>query len=220
MRKILHIDDNSHLLITYNEVLSADYDVTSLADSSKIESLISKQAFDAIILDIHMPKLNGAECIRKIRQCHKNKNTNLFILSGDVLTKTKIHFLKEGIQDFLDKTMSPDEILLRLKNGVTKKRIKSEFVRGNLILNKTDFTLKIKNIDVQLTLIEYKLFIFLTNANEQTVPRDDICNYLWGGKGAERSVLETHISNLRAKLKDWNYEIKSIRFKGLKIQRK
>jgi DNA-binding response OmpR family regulator len=105
MEKILHVDDSQDILNIYNEILTSEYLVTSLSNSKDLQSKLSESIYDAILLDIRMPEISGADAIKIIRDDSNNKNTNIFILSADDSSSTTVEFLKEGIADYLNKNI-------------------------------------------------------------------------------------------------------------------
>ncbi len=90
MEKILIVDDDQELRDMLNEYLTEKgYQVTMAWDGSNALSKIQNEKFNTIILDLKMPKINGLDCLKGIRECNFNNSTPVIVLSGN-FTKDNI----------------------------------------------------------------------------------------------------------------------------------
>lgn len=220
MKTILHLDDNQSLLTAYKNFLSKDFRIISESCSTKLGILINSIHFDGIILDIHMPYIDGPEAIKIIRESKNNKDASIFMLSMDNKSETRIDYIKDGVTDFLSKDMEKEEILVRIQKGLEKEKDPNRVHLGNLILDKFYFSVSVNDLVLNLTLIEYKLLNYLLNDPFEIKSREEITDYTWNGAHVDKNVLNTHLCNLKSKLKDWDHEIQSVRFKGMKVKKK
>jgi DNA-binding response OmpR family regulator len=118
--------------------------------------------------------------------------------------------------------LKAEEIIVRINNGISKFKNRHEFKKGNLSLNKYHLRVNVNDNDkeIPLTLIEYKLLLFIIENDGKIASREETIKYVWGKELISKNVLNTHLFNLKQKLEEWNFEIKSIRFKGIVINSK
>jgi DNA-binding response OmpR family regulator len=116
--------------------------------------------------------------------------------------------------------LKAEEIIVRINNGISKFKNRHEFKKGNLSLNKYHLRVNVNDKEIPLTLIEYKLLLFIIENDGKIASREETIKYVWGKELISKNVLNTHLFNLKQKLEEWNFEIKSIRFKGIVINSK
>ena len=119
--KVLHIDDNKKILEPfefYFEVYD-DIDYISCDDPLKGMELIKQGNFDAVLLDLAMPKMSGYEIVDKLNQSGEIKNQNIIIFSATNPDTGEIEELKKkGIHSYVQKTTPISEIINHLENTV------------------------------------------------------------------------------------------------------
>ncbi|HEV7669363.1 MAG TPA: response regulator [Thermoanaerobaculia bacterium] len=119
MPRILAIDDHPDILLLVELTLRrAGFEVETAAHPGRIEALLDRRAFDAVILDLSLPEISGLEVLRRLRDSPRHCNLPVMILSAHGESADRVRGLREGANDYLAKPFEPEELLLRVKNLV------------------------------------------------------------------------------------------------------
>ena len=216
--KLLIIEDDKDIVSFLQRGLQEDGYIVDIAyDGVDGEYLASVNSYDIIILDWMMPKKNGIEVLKSLRD--KDIQIPILMLSAKGEVEDKITGLNSGCDDYLPKPFSFDELEARLEALYRRSLSKS----GNKIEFKDikiDLTKKIvikDDIRLTLSLKEYELLLFLIKHKNSFVSLTMIENQLWSNEEFVNSnVIQVTIYNLRKKLgKDI---IKNSRGLGYKIE--
>mgnify|MGYP001430985820 CR=1 FL=1 len=222
MAKILYVEDNLSLqFVTSDQLKKRGYQVVSCKDGKEALSTFNEQVFDLCVLDIMLPRMDGFELAKKIRQ--ENEHIPIIFLSARSMQEDKIEGLKIGGDDYLTKPFDIDELCLKIEVFLKRKEISSGqnniFKIGDFQLNSTEQTLSILGIEKTLTLKESELLSLLAQKQNTIVKREYILVKLWGRNDyfLGRS-LDVFISKLRKKLtQDQNITIENIRGVGFRL---
>lgn len=205
---VLYIDDDKENLELYAQAFSEHFEVDTIIDPYEVNSRLNKKIYEAILVDLHMPTIDGFELIRKIKEHITGKDASIFILSSDSSLNSKLQGLKAGINDYLYKLMHIDELIQRIKNGVeTVKEVTPIKTIGNLKINYNTFQVSINNENVNLTLTEYKIIMGLTNTEDLSYEIDNLKSFVYHLDYVSDNSFRVHLANLRKKLVNWKYEI-------------
>jgi len=204
MLRVLLIDDDEKLAPLLGEYC-AMYEISidsALLPSVGLERLQSTE-YDAIILDVMLPEMDGFKVCREIR---KTYNTPIIMLTARGEVTDRIVGLETGADDYLPKPFEPRELVARLNNIV--KRLSSDRSDSgvlrypDLVIDLTLREVEVEGTSLQLTTMEYELLILLANSPGKNFSRDDILNHL---KGTETELfsrsVDILVSRLRTKLK-------------------
>jgi two-component system nitrogen regulation response regulator NtrX len=124
-KKILVIDDEVSILESVKMILEYDGFAVSVAENgAKGITLIGREAFDAVLLDIKMVGLDGFEVLRKIRE--DKKELPIIMISGHGTIETAVEAIKVGATDFLEKPLDRNRLLVSVKNAIEKSLLQSE----------------------------------------------------------------------------------------------
>lgn len=212
MNQILIIDDNLQQLDFLKNQLCDVFKIETFSNPIDALNMCKRNSFDAIVVDLHMPIINGVDFIKQFRTFNQEFK-NIFILSSDNSQNAKISALNLGAIDFLWPEMSREEIILRIKNQI---------INSNHILTYKNIKIDLKNLivfinqeKIDTTLIEFKLLKSLTSYPNQVISRDDLKNSVWPGMVVLDKTLNTHLTNIRSKLANTNIEIKSVKNEGI-----
>ncbi len=195
----LYIDDNYDKLVFLSELLENDAKLDTFTDCNLALEATRNNSYDFLVVDIHMPIMDGIEFITKIRQ--ENiipMGTPLFILSSIQDDETKIKGLSLNIDDYLSFDMSEEEIRLRIVNTL-KKSISSTMSFNGIILNQSNYTLEFQNQSITLTPIEFKIFHALFQKNGIIETFEEVTTMIWNDTYVKRQTVNTHLSNLNKK---------------------
>ena len=124
--KILVIDDEQSIRESISMILEYEnYLVELAANGVQGLNLFNEQNFDAVLLDVKMPGLDGIEVLQLLKE--RNKNIPVIMISGHGTIETAIECTKKGAYDFLEKPLDRDKLLISLRNAIEHSTIISEY---------------------------------------------------------------------------------------------
>jgi len=224
MSRLLIVDDEEkirQLLRKYAEF--EGHQIVEAADGMAAVRLCREQDFDAIVMDVMMPELDGFSACREI---FKIKRMPVLMLSARGEEYDKIHGFELGIDDYVVKPFSPKEVMLRLEVLIRR----NQRPEGNSLEHETltfeglmvDFTGRIVTIDgkpVDLSPKEYELLFYLVRNRGIALTREKLISEVWGYDffGDDRT-LDTHIKLLRNSLGDYRRFIVTLRGVGYRFE--
>jgi two-component system, OmpR family, alkaline phosphatase synthesis response regulator PhoP len=206
MAKILIVEDEESILIPLEDNLRLEgYDVSSAADGSAGLSLAVKNPYDLIILDIMLPKMDGFEVCRRLRQ--DRVMTPILMLTAKSQEIDKVLGLELGADDYVTKPFSSREILARIKAIIRRAKEPSQArdnVRfGDIDLDFVRYEARKGGRPVPLTALEFALLRFLVRNKGRVVHRNEILDSVWGKDVyVDARTVDKHISLLRRKFED------------------
>jgi len=212
--KLLIIEDEESLNKVLVKVLrKLGYTTDSAFDGEEALDLYFENNYDLVILDLNLPKLDGMEVLKVIRE--DNVELPVLILSARSEIHDKIQGLDEGANDYLTKPFHFDELAARvralLRRNFQMSGAKIEF--GDVVLDTTTKTLTVEGNPVALSKKEYGIMAYLMLRKSETVSAQQLIESVWesGSEDMEQSFY-VHISSLRRKLPE-NF-IKNVRGQG------
>jgi OmpR family response regulator RpaB len=202
---VLLIDDDEKLAPLLQEYC-ARYDINVASELSPSAGLVqlASSHFDAVILDVMLPEMDGFEVCRKIRA---QSEIPVIMLTARGEVTDRVVGLEIGADDYLPKPFDPRELVARLNTIVKRKG--STASSDDESLRFEDMTIDTQRREVfvtdkpvTLTTMEYQLLLMMARAPGQDFSRDDILNHL---KGTETELfsrsVDILVSRLRSKLK-------------------
>jgi CheY-like chemotaxis protein len=117
MNKILYIDDNATNLSMFKEKYSAFFEITTTSDPLALFNLLEGQKFDLVLLDIHMPVLDGFELLKEISES-RFSFIPVIMYTSDELQAIRFKALASHASDILYRTLTDEEIRLRIQNKI------------------------------------------------------------------------------------------------------
>jgi two-component system phosphate regulon response regulator PhoB len=213
------VDDLEENLEIYQDVLEREFKLQLIQQPLKLFEFLQDSKTDLLLLDFHLPNIDGFELFKKIRKTHKT--LPIIFITGDPSEETMINALKLGAVDFLRKPVSIPELIARIKNKISSTEKKKAELGKENIIKINNFSLfcemQLAQIDdkkIQLTPIEFKLIQLLAKNPNKIFSRDYITNLLWPDVHVQNQNIDTHLSNLRKKLKPFSQNIKTIKSRG------
>jgi DNA-binding response OmpR family regulator len=203
--KVLVIDDDVDLIDLLTYVLRRDgYNVLTALDGLRGLQRWENEEPDIVLLDSMLPKLDGLEVCRRIRQ---ESRTPIIILSERVQEEDVVNGLRTGADDYIKKPFSPKElsarmeaVLRRCRTNAVREQV-TELRVGNLVLDVQSHTASNAGEPVQLTVLEFRLLYILALNEGSIVPYSRLIEYAWGYYDSSNSnALKTHICHIRRKL--------------------
>ena len=215
--KILIADDEIELASALAKILRKNnYSVDITNDGEEALLRFEQESYDAIILDIMMPKIDGIEVLKTIRKT--NKNIPIMMLTAKTEVEDKVLGLDSGANDYLEKPFDTRELLARLRN-ITKQKeeVDNKLTLGNISLNRKTFELEGNNKSIKLTSKEFQMMEMLMQNKKIVISAQQFMDKVWGDDlNADNNVIWVYISYLRKKLitLSANIEIKATRSIG------
>ncbi len=206
MEKILIIEDEESILMALTDDLALEgYEVASARDGLHGLSMAKEKGHDLVILDIMLPKMDGFEVCKQLRQA--GVATPILMLTAKSQEIDKVLGLELGADDYVTKPFSPRELLARVKAILRRvKTTREEFDIYNFGDVKIDFKkyeVKKKGQPVYLTTLEFSLIGFLIKHKGQVLDRSAILDGVWGEDVyVLPKTVDTHIGHLRKKIED------------------
>lgn len=206
MYKILVVEDEPDLLMGLKENLEYEgYKVAIAADGLAALSAVQRDTPDLIVLDLMLPKLDGYEVCRRLR--NRQVDVPIIILTAKSQEVDKVLGLELGADDYITKPFSLRELTARIKAVLRRREPRPEKIQsyriGSVEVDFTKSTARRGRETTELTHYELEILRLLILNKEQPVSRDRLLNEVWGYQSlpATRTV-DNHIVRLRQKLED------------------
>src|SRR5580693_10628195 len=200
--KLLVVEDERRMLELLRKGLSEEgHTVSCAADGSEGLQMVREHDFDAFILDVMMPKMDGFDLARSMRI--ENNYTPVLMLTAKDSVPDIVHGLDLGADDYMTKPFSFNELLLRLR--AVKRRASasqpSTFQVADLWLDPISHQVSRAGQAISLTRTEYSLLERLMSNAGRVVPRDMLILSVWGRKAeVEGNTLDVFMRLLRNKI--------------------
>jgi two-component system alkaline phosphatase synthesis response regulator PhoP len=207
--QILLVEDEPGLIMTLTDRLRSEgYDVASAADGISGFEQAQSGNFDLIILDVMLPKRNGYDVARDLRQ--KGNSTPILMLTAKGETIDKVLGLKPGADDYLTKPFEVIELLARIEAllrrapaQVNGRATDTAFRFGDVAIDFKRAEVYCKETPVELSAMEFKLLQFLVENRGVVHSRDSLLDAVWGYDAMPTTrTVDVHIAWLRQKLED------------------
>ncbi len=199
--KILLAEDTKDM----NRVVTAalehqGYHVDSVFDGKEALEAAMQSGYDAMVMDIMMPEMDGIEVLKILRE--KKIITPVLLLTAKTGIDDRVDGLDAGADDYLTKPFSMKELLARVR-AMTRRRIQYEnklVTYGDISLNGDNFELKAMNT-IRLSVKEYELLQALMVNTETFLSADYFLERIWDNSDAEISTVKLYVAYLNNKLK-------------------
>lgn len=204
MEKLLVVDDEPILLKGLKFSLEQDeYVIDTAVDGEDALDKFRSGEFDLIVLDLMLPKIDGIEVCRRIRE---KSTVPIIMLTAKGDDDSKIAGLEAGADDYLTKPFNILELKARIK-AVLRRVIPSELYKtpeiriDDFIINTLGRKVVLKNEDINLTAKEFDLLLLLVMNRDKVFSREELLEIIWGYEyfGDVRTV-DVHIRRLREKV--------------------
>ena len=221
--KVLIIEDEYSLADAIRESLEREHlDVTIVTNGLDGEDEALTGLYDLILLDIMLPKKNGFEILKTIKE--EKITTPIIILTAKSELDDKLNGLENGADDYITKPFHMKELLARVKiilKRSTNIEDTNSLSYGDLILDLNTGKLKCNNKEVSINGKELSLMELLLINKEQIIEKELLTEKIWGyDSDAEYNSAEVYVSFLRKKIKllGSNVKISTVRGIGYKLE--
>ena len=223
MFHILVADDDKNTRLFLRAVLEgAGYTVTAAKDGEEALAAMESEHFDLAVLDIMMPRMDGYELTRLLRE--SNNHLPILMVSAKQLPADKHRGFLVGTDDYITKPIDDEEMLYRIKALLRRARIASErrIVIGDVVLDYDAFTVSRPGDTHTLPQKEFLLLYKLLSYPGKIFTRIQLMDEIWGADSDTGwETVTVHIGRLRKRFEGWSeFEIESVRGLGYKAVKK
>ncbi len=220
MARLLIVDDEESIREVVKEYAEINgYDADTASDGMEAVEMVKNRAYDCVILDVMMPKLDGFSACREIK---KIRDVPVIILSARQEEYDKLFGFELGVDDYVAKPFSPKELMARVKVVLGRSRPKDQnrYLKFDGI--EIDVTGRAVTVDgqrVPFTPKEIDLLIYMASHPNVALSRDRLLKEVWNYDyfGDDRTV-DSHIKMLRRNLGEYRNKIVTIHGLGYKFE--
>ena len=223
MFRILVVDDDRNTRLYLQVTLEEEgYEVFTAENGEDALSVMDHEYIDLVIVDIMMPKMNGYEFTRVLRET--NNNLPILMVTAKQLPEDKKQGFLVGIDDYMTKPIDEEEMLLRIKALLRRAQIANErkIKLGSVVLDYDALTVS-RNDEVQeLPQKEFQLLYKLLSYPGKIFTRIQLMDEIWGAESDTGwETVTVHVGRLRKRFQSWpEFEIESVRGLGYKAVKK
>ena len=205
--RVLLVEDEPGIVLTLSDLLTMEgYEVDTATDGPTGLEKASTQEFDVIILDVMLPRKNGFDVCRELRE--RGRDVAVLMLTAKSQVVDRVVGLKLGADDYLTKPFDPAELLARVE--ALLRRVKKDrrtpvarFTFGNVEVDFETGGVTKGGAPVSLAGKELQLLRYLVDHRGKVVSRDDLLGKVWEYQsGVSSRTIDVHVAWLRQKLED------------------
>jgi len=200
--KILLAEDEVDLNNVVTRYLKKNgYSVDSVLDGEEALDYLEYSEYDLVILDIMMPKVDGFEVIKKLRD--KGNHTSVLMLTARDSADDKVKGLDLGADDYIVKPFDFNEFMARIRAVVRRKygNSSNKLVIGDLILDTSEKSVTRAGKQIELTGKEYEVLEYLMQSKNRILSRDQIKEHVWDfDYEGDSNIIDVLIKNIRKKI--------------------
>lgn len=220
--KILVVDDESRMRKLVRDFLvRQDFDVLEAGDGEEALDLFYKdKSIALIILDVMMPKMNGWEVCREVRETSK---VPIIMLTAKSDESDELMGFDLGVDEYISKPFSPKILVARVEAILRRTNQLGESAEikkaGAIVLDKTAHEVRIKDQPVDLSFKEFELLDYFLDNQGIALSRERILNSVWNyDYFGDARTIDTHVKKLRSKLGEYGDYIKTVWGMGYKFE--
>lgn len=219
MFRILVVDDDKNTRMLLKAVLEAEnYNVETAENGEAALAVMEQSHIDLVVLDVMMPKMDGYEFTKTLREC--NNNLPILMVSAKQLPADKKQGFLVGTDDYMTKPIDEEEMLLRIKALLRRAKIVNErkIVIGDVVLDYDSMTVSRRGETQELPQKEFLLLYKLLSYPGKIFTRIQLMDEIWGSSSETGwETVTVHIGRLRKRFDGWDeFDIVSIRGLGYK----
>ena len=219
--KILIVDDESRMRKLIRDFLEREgYQILEAADGVEaMDQFYSEKDISLIILDVMMPRMDGWQVLREVREHSK---VPIMMLTARAEEQNELKGFELGVDEYIAKPFSPKILVARV--GALLKRAKhaAEEVSvnaGGIVIDKMAHMVSIDGENIDLSVKEFELLSYFVENQKIALSREKILNNVWNyDYFGDARTIDTHVKKLRSKLGDKGNYIKTIWGMGYKFE--
>lgn len=207
-QKVLVVDDESDILELLKYNLSKEgYDVKVASNGVKGVEIAKSFEPDLILLDIMMPKQDGVETCRQIREIPELANVFVIFLTARSEEYSEVAAFEMGADDYITKPIKPRALMSRInalfRRESKKKKDSQKIMVGDLEVDRSSYTVILENKKINLPKKEFELLYFLAQNPGKVFSRDELLKNIWGTDVYVLArTVDVHIRKVREKIGD------------------
>lgn len=200
-KKILLLEDDLEMQKFIHEYLERyGYNCTSFSNPLyALDELSTNNTYDLLIIDLMLPEMDGFDFLKKAKKIH---DIPVIISSARADIGNKIFGYEIGADDYLAKPYEPRELILKIESILKRYCQSKEIKLFDFTINKENNSISIDNFDIELTKVEFEIFVFLIQNANVVISREQITNATSLSHDAGNRAIDMHISNIRYKIGD------------------
>lgn len=206
--KVLVVDDEEAILelLKYN-LEKEGYAVKTASDGLKGVEVAKDFVPDVILLDIMMPKQDGVETCRQIREMPELSHAFIIFLTARSEEYSEVAAFDVGADDYITKPIKPRALMSRIsaffRRDVKKKSVTNQISIGDLTIDRTSYTINLNGKEINLPKKEFELLYFLAQNPNKVFGRDELLQNIWGSDVYVLArTVDVHIRKVREKIGD------------------
>ena len=218
--RVLIVDDEPDILDLLDYNLSKEgYRVKTASNGKKAVDLAGKFLPDPILLDIMMPHQDGVETCRQIRENPDLYNTFIVFLTARSEEYSEVAAFDTGADDYITKPIKPRALISRIgamfRREAKKGQKSAKINAGNLIIDRTSYTVTVNDEPITLPKKEFELLYYLVQNPDKVHSRDDLLQNIWGSDVYVLArTVDVHIRKVREKIgSDYIVTVKGVGYK-------
>lgn len=218
--KVLVVDDEDRMRKLISDFLKIkDYDVLEAGDGEEaIDIFFSEKDIALIVLDVMMPKMDGWEVLKTIRE---HSQVPVIMLTARSEEQDELKGFEYGADEYISKPFSPKILVARIEAILRRSGINQDDVIeiGGIEIDKSAHSVKIDGKETELSFKEYELLLYFVENKGIALSREKILNNVWNyDYFGDARTIDTHVKKLRAKMGDKGDYIKTVWGMGYKFE--
>ncbi len=206
--KVLVVDDEEPILelLKYN-LEKEGYEVKVASNGHAGVEVAKKFKPDVVLLDIMMPQMDGVETCRQLRAMPDLVNTFIVFLTARSEEYSEVAAFDIGADDYITKPIKPRALMSRiqalLRRDSKGKTNSGVITLGDLVIDRTSYTIRLQGKEINLPKKEFELLFFLAQHPNKVFSRDDLLQNIWGSDVYVLArTVDVHIRKVREKIGD------------------
>lgn len=218
--KVLVVDDESRMRKLVKDFLNKkNFEVLEAENGEQaVDTFFECKDISLIILDVMMPKMDGWQVCREIRQYSK---VPIIMLTAKSDEKDELLGFELGVDEYISKPFSPKILVARVEAILRRSNALEEDVVevGGIVLDKAAHQVKIDGVSIDLSFKEFELLTYFVTNKGVALSREKILNNVWNyDYFGDARTIDTHVKKLRSKMEPKGDYIKTIWGMGYKFE--
>lgn len=221
--RLLIVEDDSRLLTQLDTLMqNQGYSVDLADDGKKAKFLMQEYPYDAAVVDVGLPIMDGFELIRQVRK--ENITTPILILTARDRWQEKVEGLEAGADDYLTKPFQTEELVARINALIRRAsgQASPKVTHGPISLDTVSQEVTVDGEIMDLTAYEYKVLEYLLMNPKKIISKTELTEHIYDQDfDLDSNVIEVFVGRLRKKLDPENQykPIETLRGRGYRMNR-
>ena len=219
--KVLVVDDESRMRKLVKDFLvKSNYEVLEAADGVEaLDIFFENKGIAMILLDVMMPRMDGYEVVKEIRQYSK---VPIIMLTAKSQEQDELRGFQLGVDEYIAKPFSPKILVARVE-AVLRRSVQesaeSKLIVGDIVVDKAAHIVTINGMSIDLSYKEFELLTYFIENKGIALSREKILNNVWNyDYFGDARTIDTHVKKLRSKMGESGNYIKTIWGMGYKFE--